>query len=129
MINLVLIVIGVIAMGLGPSSIEDLLSGGIDRMSLLLPYYLCSGVITVVYYTFFHGSTGQTPGKMICGLKVVQLNGAPLGYGKALLRWVGYLVSGFALYLGYLWAAWDSNKQAWHDKIAGTYVIRVSGND
>ena len=128
-INGILIVIGIIALGLGPSGIEELLRGGIERMSLLLPYYLCSGVITVVYYTFFHGSTGQTPGKMICRLKVVQLNGEQLGYGKAFLRWAGYLVSGFALYLGYLWAAWDSNKQAWHDKIAGTYVVRISSQN
>jgi uncharacterized RDD family membrane protein YckC len=35
------------------------------------------------------------------------------------------MVSGFPFCLGFLWAGWDENKQAWHDKIVGTYVIRI----
>ena len=45
-------------------------------------------------------------------------------FGLAFLRWVGYILSGIFLYLGFLWIAWDGRKQGWHDKIAGTVVVR-----
>lgn len=57
-------------------------------------------------------------------LKVVRTNGSNLSFGRAFLREViGKFVSGLVLYLGYLWAFWDKNRQAWHDKIADTYVV------
>jgi uncharacterized RDD family membrane protein YckC len=40
-----------------------------------------------------------------------------------ILRFLGYFVSAFPLYLGFLWAALDRRKQGWHDKIARTIVI------
>lgn len=124
-INFILIFVGIIAMGLGPSGLEGLEGGGVEKIKLLLPFYLCSIIITIAYYTYFHGNTGQTPGKMMCKLKVVRTNGESLGYGKAFLRWIGYIVSWCVFGLGYLWVAWDKRKQAWHDKIAGTCVIRI----
>jgi len=122
-LSFVLIFIGLIALGLGSSGFEEL--EGERIFSLLVPFYIFNTIITIAYYTYFHGSTGKTPGKMICRLKVVRVNGEPLGYGKAFLRWIGYIISSFIFCLGFLWAVWDKNKQAWHDKIAGTYVIRI----
>jgi uncharacterized RDD family membrane protein YckC len=46
-------------------------------------------------------------------------------FGLAFLRWVGYIISAVVLYLGFVWIAFDAKKQGWHDKIAGTVVIRV----
>lgn len=84
-------------------------------------------IIGLGYQIYFIGKKGQTLGKMAMGIKVV-LEGtqnAP-GYGKAILREVvGKFISGIALSLGYLWMLWDPKKQAWHDKIAGTIVVRV----
>jgi len=119
----ILSVVGIIALGLGSSGLEEL--GEEEIYSLILPLYIFNTILTIAYYTYFHGSTGQTPGKMLCKLKVVRVNGGLLGYGKAFLRWVGYVLSGFIFCLGFLWAGWDKNKQAWHDKIVGTYVIRI----
>lgn len=119
----ILSIVGIIALGLGSSGLDEF--GEEDMYRLILPLYVFNTILTIVYYTYFHGSTGQTPGKMMCGLKVIRVNGEPLGYGKAFLRWVGYMVSGFLFCLGFLWAGWDKNKQAWHDKIVGTYVIRT----
>ena len=65
---------------------------------------------------------------MICHLKVVQENGEELTYGKSFLRVIGYFFSTIALNLGFLWVAFDRKKQGLHDKIAGTYVIRLEGN-
>ena len=121
-VNVILIVIGIFAMGIDPSELE---AGGIEQMRLLLPLYIFGVVINIAYYTFFHGNTGQTPGKMICRLRVVQTNGEPLGYGRAFLRWIGYIVSWCVVALGFLWVIFDGQKQAWHDKIAGSYVLKL----
>ena len=77
----------------------------------------------MAYFTYFHGTTGQTPGKRLLGLRVVQETGEPIGLGTAFLRWVGYIVSGIPMLMGFLWAGADRRKQGWHDKIAGTVVI------
>ncbi len=94
--------------------------------SMVAAYYLTSVAMNMFYFTWFHGTTGQTPGKRLLGLKVVQTSGEPMNLRVAFLRWVGYLVSGLVLYLGFIWIAFDGRKQGWHDKIAGTYVIKVS---
>jgi len=116
-------VVGMLAMSMSPSGMAAFDEDRI--MGVLGPYYLFSTIITILYFTYFHGSIGQTPGKMLCGLKVVRVDGEPLGFARALLRWAGYLPSSLVFGLGFLWIAWDRNKQAWHDKIAGTRVIRL----
>ncbi len=92
---------------------------------LLAPFMIASTLIELFYFTYCHAVTGQTIGKWICGLKVVRTSGEPLGFARALLRWAGYFVSRFCLYCGFLWIAFSRDKQGWHDKIAGSYVIRV----
>ena len=84
-------------------------------------------VIQFAYYVYFIGSRGQTPGKMAMGVKVVRKDAvAPVGYGKAFMReFVGKFISSLILALGYLWILWDKEKQGWHDKIAGTIVVRT----
>jgi uncharacterized RDD family membrane protein YckC len=81
--------------------------------------------LNMAYFTFFIGTRGQTPGKMVCGLKVVRLDGTPVGFAQAALRTLGYYLNHFTLCLGFLWVAFDSRKQGLHDKIAGTYEIRL----
>jgi uncharacterized RDD family membrane protein YckC len=72
---------------------------------------------------------GQTVGKQWLGVRVVRgRDGEPLGYGHAFGRTIARYVSAFFCGLGYFWALWDPQNQAFHDKIANTYVIdaRVS---
>lgn len=71
---------------------------------------------------------GQTPGKRLLGLQVVhQQTGAIPGFGKMFVREIiGRFISGLFFGLGYLWAIFDKNAQAWHDKIAGTVVLKVT---
>lgn len=85
--------------------------------------WLFSIFINFAYFIYFHGSTGRTPGKMLLNLQVVSTEGAPIGFGVAFLRTVGYLVSSLVFCLGFIWAGFDKRKQGWHDKIAGTVVI------
>ena len=70
------------------------------------------------------GNNGQTLGKKAMGIRVVQVDGQPLNYKTAILRYVGYYVSGVVLLLGYIWVMFDPKKQGWHDKIANTYVVK-----
>jgi len=83
-------------------------------------------VISLGYYTYFHGKTGQTPGDAVMSIRVVDFRngtGEPIGYGRALGRALMSIVSGVVLLLGYLWMLWDSEKQTWHDKVAGSVVV------
>ncbi len=77
-----------------------------------------------MYTIGFWYAVGATPGKMALGLQVVREDGSPLGLGACFLRYVGYIVSGLALGLGFLWIIWDPKKQGWSDKIAGTLVVK-----
>jgi uncharacterized RDD family membrane protein YckC len=81
-------------------------------------------LLGIGYYTYFHGSTGQTPGNAALSIRVVgKDDGAPVGYGRAFVRWLVAIVSGIVLLLGYLWMLWDSEKQTWHDKAANAVVV------
>lgn len=82
----------------------------------------------LAYFAYFEGGpTGQTIGKRVVGIRVYDFRqGGPIGYGRALLRYIGRLVSGIPCLLGYLWMLWDGEKQTWHDKIAGTVVVPVA---
>ena len=83
-------------------------------------------VIGWVYYTAMTATRSQTLGKMAVGIKVIREDGSPPDWTVALIREVpGKIVSGIVFLLGYIWAGFDAKKQAWHDKIAKTYVVPV----
>jgi uncharacterized RDD family membrane protein YckC len=84
-------------------------------------------VISVAYFTYFEGgSSGQTVGKMVLGIRVYDLRqGGPIGYGRGFIRWISRILSTIPLFLGYFWMLWDSEKQCWHDKLAGSVVVPV----
>jgi uncharacterized RDD family membrane protein YckC len=80
--------------------------------------------ITIAYFPYFWARTGQTPGMKMMGIKVVRdADGGPITTGQAILRLIGYWVSGFVFYLGYIWIFIDKRRRGWHDLIAGTIVI------
>lgn len=82
--------------------------------------------IPALYFIWFYSTSGQTLGKRALGIKVVSIDGSPLNWRKGVLRSVGYVLSSIPFGLGFLWAIWDKDKQAGHDKIAGTCVVPVS---
>jgi uncharacterized RDD family membrane protein YckC len=66
-----------------------------------------------------------TPGKMVIGARIVDArSGQPPSTGQLIGRYFGYYVSMIPLCLGLIWVAFDARKQGWHDKLAGTVVIR-----
>ncbi len=83
-------------------------------------------LVSLAYnWYFWTRKDGQTPGKSLMKIKVIKTDGSPISDTDAILRYVGYSISGFFLLLGYLWAIWDENHQGWHDKIANTYVVKA----
>ncbi len=66
-----------------------------------------------------------TPGKMVIGAVIVdEKTGGKPSNGQMIGRYFSYYISLLPLGLGYLWVAWDPKKQGWHDKLAGTVVIK-----
>ena len=79
-----------------------------------------------IYFPYFWVRSGQTPGMKLMQIKVVRdADGGPLGWGAAILRWVGYWVSATVFYIGFIWIFIDKRKRGWHDRIASTVVIQA----
>ncbi len=125
-IGFTMLILGSVAFGLGFSP-EEMAADPETLMELgakVWAIYQALGFfLNMAYFTWFNGTTGQTPGKRLMGLRVVRDTGEAISFGTAFLRWVGYLISFLPLCMGFLWAGVDRRKQAWHDKIAGTVVI------
>jgi len=66
---------------------------------------------------------GTTVGGLICHLQVVRLDGRPIDWPTAIVRALGCYVSLIPLGLGFIWVAFDPERQSWHDKLAGTTVV------
>lgn len=69
---------------------------------------------------------GATPGKKLMAIKIIKADGSKVTYPVAFIRYIGYFLSAFIFALGYLWIIWDKKKQGWHDKIAGTTVVKTN---
>lgn len=82
-------------------------------------------LITIAYILGFWVWRGQTPGKMLAGIKIIRTDSSPLDWPHAILRYLGYLVSTVTLLIGFIWIAFDHKKQGLHDKIADTYVVKL----
>jgi uncharacterized RDD family membrane protein YckC len=84
-----------------------------------------SFLIALAYFSGMWAWKGTTLGGVVLGLKVVRLDGQPLTFLVALVRSLAAAFSIFVFFLGFLWIGWDKEKQGWHDRIAGTVVVRL----
>jgi uncharacterized RDD family membrane protein YckC len=99
---------------------------GVTRSSgVALFLYLILVVASIGYFLYcWTQRNGQTIGHQVMHLRVVKNDGSPITMGTAVIRYIGYIVNSIicGLPIGFIWAAFDAQKQGWHDKIAGTYV-------
>jgi uncharacterized RDD family membrane protein YckC len=103
-------------MGTDPGSTESLLAR--------LKFNLVILTVSAVYHSIFESTPMRgSIGKRLCKLAVVDADGRRLSVLKALIRNFGKILSSLAFGIGYIAILWDDHKQAWHDKMAGTYVI------
>ena len=82
------------------------------------------GVLYFVYFWSANGK-GQTLGMRALNIKVIKTDGSQLDLVGAFIRYIGLIISIACIFIGVIWAAFDSQKQGWHDKIAGTYVVKA----
>jgi uncharacterized RDD family membrane protein YckC len=81
--------------------------------------------LTLQWY-FLTTYNGQTPGKMLMNIRVVKTDGSSLTGNDALLRYLGYYLNTVLLFIGWFMAFWDKDHQGLHDRLANTYVVKVS---
>ena len=68
---------------------------------------------------------GTTVGGIVCNLQVVRVDGQPMDWPTSIVRALSCFLSLIVCGLGFIWIAFDTGRQSWHDKIAGTVVVRV----
>lgn len=117
--SLILALIGIllgVAVGVLSGTSLDAAQGVLSLISL---------IVSVGYFVWFWARSGSTPGMSLLGLQVVRdADGGRISWVRAFLRYVGFLISTFVLFIGLIWVAFDRRKRGWHDLIAGTVVIR-----
>ncbi|MGI8638732.1 MAG: RDD family protein [Pyrinomonadaceae bacterium] len=94
-------------------------------IEIALLYSFSKLAILFPYFTLLESSRWQaTLGKLILGIKVTDLSGGRISFARATGRFFGKILSGQVLLIGYLMAAFTERKQALHDLLAGTLVVR-----
>ena len=81
-------------------------------------------IIAATYETWFVGRFAATPGKMVCGLRVVLSDGGKVTYLRSLARHFAKFLSSLTLAVGYIMAGIDDEKRALHDRICETRVVK-----
>jgi uncharacterized RDD family membrane protein YckC len=109
---------------------ERLGAAFLDLVLMLIIGLLIGGppqafIVALAYFTGMWAWKGTTIGGIVLGLKVVRMDGQPLTFTVALVRALATAFATIVVLLGILWIAWDKDKQGWHDKIAGTIVLRL----
>ena len=121
LVRAIALIADAVVLGIVGSILGGILFGGDPSQGSTL-----STLLGVAYYVYFWTASGggQTLGMRLFNIKVVKTDGGSLTIGGALIRYVMLIVSFACLFIGVIWAAFDANKQGWHDKVAGTYVVK-----
>jgi uncharacterized RDD family membrane protein YckC len=108
-------------------SLQDPEANAALAASIISLYFIIFGVAALsgwLYFALMESSAKQgTIGKMALGIKVTDLNGNRISFGRATGRFFGKIISGMILYIGFIMAGFTDKKQAMHDMIAGTLVV------
>lgn len=106
----------------GATLIDVLIVGFINAM--LFHHARSFWLLLGLYHFLFWGWRGTTLGGSILQLRVIRLDGRPVDWATAAVRVLGSIVSLLALGVGFFWASWDDQVQSWHDRIAGTTIVK-----
>lgn len=82
-------------------------------------------VVWLVYFVAFWSWRATTIGGIILNLRIERMDGRQVEFGVAVVRALASIFSFMPIGLGFMWASWDEERQSWHDKIAGTTVVRL----
>jgi len=104
------------------AALIDTMIVGVAGAALLPP--IGPAILGIVYGGVLVGFwKGQTVGKRVCGIRVINVDGTYCDVGQAFIRSFAKILSSLVLCLGYLWVAFDGQKRGWHDHIAGTLHV------
>jgi uncharacterized RDD family membrane protein YckC/cytoskeletal protein CcmA (bactofilin family) len=81
-------------------------------------------VMLGIYHLAMWGWKATTLGGSILGLRLIRIDGRPVDWATAGVRVLGSVVSLLPLGIGFYWASWDDQCQSWHDRIAGTTIVK-----
>jgi uncharacterized RDD family membrane protein YckC len=93
------------------------------NLDLVKTFVFVIPVIIGFYFVGLWALAGATIGKWLLGLRVVRADGYPPTIGRSAIRFIGYGLSAIVFFLGYIWVLFDEDRRAWHDDLAGTWVI------
>ncbi|NNH71695.1 RDD family protein [Nocardia uniformis] len=97
---------------------------GLGMFLLLLAFV--AGIGGMAFLAHREGTTGQTPGKKILGIRTIrESDGQLLGFGTAFGRKLAHIADALPCYVGFLWPLWDAKKQTFADKIVGSIVVKA----
>jgi uncharacterized RDD family membrane protein YckC len=98
---------------------------GVGIFAAIMFLVVMTLVVTVLYFVLFWVKRGGTLGQTLLGMRIArEADGAPIGWGTAIVRYVMMLISFWIFYLGVIWVAFEPRKRGWHDMVAGTVVVR-----
>jgi len=105
----------------GPAYFIDSETASVRGLADVLLNWILPAVAVVVFWIYRQA----TPGKMIIGARIVDATTAqPPSTGQLIGRYFAYYVSLIPFCIGFFWVAFDARKQGWHDKLAGTVVVK-----
>lgn len=85
-------------------------------------------LLALVYHVAFWTWKQTTVGGIICQLRITRIDGTPMRFAEAFVRGLSGIFSLAFAAIGFLWILRDPERQAWHDRIAGTFVVNVPRN-
>ena len=82
-------------------------------------------LVATAYFIVLWSLRGTTLGGVVMGIKIVRLDDKPVDWAISMVRSLGAFLSLFVVGLGFVWVGWDPQRQSWHDKIAGTTIVKM----
>jgi uncharacterized RDD family membrane protein YckC len=82
-------------------------------------------LVATAYFIVLWSLRGTTLGGVVMGIKIVRLDDKPVDWAVSVVRSLGAFLSLFVVGLGFVWVGWDPQRQSWHDKIAGTTIVKM----
>lgn len=82
--------------------------------------YLLPTLAVLIFWKY----RSATPGKILLALRIRDVGGGDPTTAQLVIRYFAYLLSALPLLLGFVWVMWDKRKQAWHDKLSRTVVVK-----
>jgi uncharacterized RDD family membrane protein YckC len=121
MIDFAVVFLATVIGGLAVQAVLSVVFRGVDTQ-LSVAWVVGIPWLFLIYSAVFWVLAGRTPGKAALGLRVVRVDDRAIGWGTAVTRAAGYVVSSI-LMIGFMWIAVDRRHQGFHDKLARTFVV------